>query len=405
MIDSTRRTAEYRYSMVERILDWTRRHPRLFDVFVAVFWGLLSLGNEELWAEDSRLWIGLVGIGLVAGALIWRRTHPLIAFAVPAVSVLVLTLIVDVNFPLPLAFLASSYSVAAHATDRRQGMMLFASTLTVGVVGVLITEFDIIGDAAVTVLLLVLAWIGGDSLRTRRAYQQSVLDRAERAEALRDSLALQAVAEERTRIARELHDVVAHSMSLMVVQAGAGRRVVDSDPAAAQKALESIETVGRNSLGEMRRILGVLRGDEQGTQRLPQPDIAAIDSLADEFRSAGLPVSVEHQGDRRSLPPTVELTAYRIVQESLTNTLKHAGRAEADVTLDYGADELRILIEDNGRLTPPALGLSAASGAQKGLVGMRERIAAFGGDFDAGRRSSGGYRVHASLPLQDQAPA
>ena len=207
--------------------------------------------------------------------------------------------------------------------------------------------------------------------------------------------ARQAVAEERTRIARELHDVVAHSMSVVVVQASAAQRVMASDPDRAREALASIEVTGRDSLGEMRRILGALRGDDDAPLA-PQPGLEQFAQLVRHCEEAGLPVEVELAGSPRELPAGIELATYRIVQEALTNAVKHAGPAHAVVRLDYGDDRLDIEVTDDGR---GAAADTITSGGQ-GLVGMRERVELFGGTFAAGPRTGGGYRVKARLPVE-----
>ena len=390
--------------MFERLFAFIARHPRGFDVVVALFWVLLSVADEEFWTTEGRAWLYIPFSAVTGIALYWRRSFPLHVFAFHSIVVLIMT-VIDVDDPVPATVICATYSLAAHAPERRLSIAAFFAFVTAGLTTVLIIEPSVVPDTLVIALVLGISWVIGDSLRTRRAYRQSLLERAERAEALRDSLAQQAVAEERTRIARDLHDVVAHSMSLMVVQAGAARRVATTDPEASIAALEAIESVGRNSLDEMRRILGVLRGEEDAAAIAPQPDIAAIETLVDEFRTAGLPVTVTQGGTPRPLPASVELTAYRIVQESLTNTLKHAGPASATVVLDFEDDALRIEVEDNGRGHPPDDEAAAVPGpgGQKGHVGMRERVAAFGGFFNARPRLDGGYHVVASLPLADAA--
>jgi signal transduction histidine kinase len=212
--------------------------------------------------------------------------------------------------------------------------------------------------------------------------------------------ARQAVNAERTRIPRELHDVVAHSVSVMVVQAGAARRVLDKDPDRASEAMASIESTGRQSLNELRRLLGMLRqADGAATGRVPQPSIDDVDALLAQTREAGLPVTIEIEGEPRPLAPGVDLSAYRIVQEALTNTIKHAGPAEATVRLCYGADTLELVISDDGR-GADCEEAERTGAAGHGLVGMRERVSLFGGDLQVGNRPGGGFTVRATLPLE-----
>jgi signal transduction histidine kinase len=211
------------------------------------------------------------------------------------------------------------------------------------------------------------------------------------AERERDLAAREAVVEERARIARELHDVIAHNVSMMVVQAGGERRLAGGST---RDVLETIEQIGRSALTEMRRLVGMLRteGDEP---LAPQPGLDDVPRLVTQVREAGLPVELEIEGERRELPLGIELSAYRIVQEALTNALKHAGNAQARVRISYGADSLELEIVDDG--AGPA---AEASGAGHGLVGMRERVALYGGRLDARRRESGGFAVRALLPIR-----
>ena len=207
----------------------------------------------------------------------------------------------------------------------------------------------------------------------------------------------QAVAHERATIARELHDVIAHSVSVMTVQAGAARLLLDDDPPRARESLVAVEETGRQALGEMRRLLGILRGDEHEADLAPQPGIADIDALVEHVRAAGLPVDVVIEGDPKRLPPGIDLAAYRVVQEALTNALKHAGAARAQVAIRYGERALELAVTNNGTVR--------GNGRRgHGLIGMRERVALYGGQFEAGPRPTGGYAVRASLPLETGAP-
>src|SRR5207248_3034774 len=219
-------------------------------------------------------------------------------------------------------------------------------------------------------------------------------ERAELAEREREVAAREAVVEERARIARELHDVVAHNVSMMVVQAGAERRVVDAANGSTREVLQTIEQIGRSALTEMRRLLGMLRSDADDPLA-PQPGLDDLPTLVGQVREAGLPVELQVDGERRELPVGIELSAYRIVQEALTNALKHAGEAHATVRVRYGADSLELEIVDDGA----GARAPVASGGH-GLVGMRERVALYGGRLDAGRRPSGGFAVRVLLPIR-----
>ena len=201
-----------------------------------------------------------------------------------------------------------------------------------------------------------------------------------------------AVADERARIARELHDVIAHSVSVMTVQAGAARLLLDEDPERARGPLLAVEETGRQALAEMRRMLGILRGDDEAATLAPQPGIAEIDALVEQVRAAGLPVDLVVEGAPQTLPPGVDLAAYRVVQEALTNALKHAGAARAEVRVRYGSVTVELAVTNDGH--------AATNGrAGHGLVGMRERVALYGGRLEAGPRAGGGYAVRATLPI------
>ena len=266
-----------------------------------------------------------------------------------------------------------------------------------------------LGYASVSVIILVerfppseawpilvvapISWTIGRAFRDRGRRAADLEARAEQLERAHEA----AVAGERATIARELHDVIAHSVSVMTVQAGAARLLLDEDPSRARASLLAVEETGRQALAEMRRLLGILRGDEHETRLAPQPGISEIASLVEQVRGAGLPVDVVVEGERQALPPGVDLAAYRVVQEALTNALKHAGAARAEVSIRYGEDALQLAVTNDGHVGP-----SGRDG--HGLIGMRERVALYGGEFDATPRREGGFAVRAILPL-DMPPA
>jgi signal transduction histidine kinase len=208
------------------------------------------------------------------------------------------------------------------------------------------------------------------------------------------------VAAERERIARELHDVIAHSVSVMVVQAGAGERVLDGDPEQARAAFYSIRETGSEALEEMRRLLGLLRQKHDALSLAPQPSIARLSLLVDEVRAAGLPTQLAVEGRPKTLAPGIELSAYRIVQEALTNIRKHAGAVSASVRVHYTEHEVVLEVDDNGNGTLETNG----DGSGHGLIGMRERAALYGGTLEAGPRTDGGFRIRATLPLEHPSP-
>ncbi|RJL36248.1 sensor histidine kinase [Bailinhaonella thermotolerans] len=269
--------------------------------------------------------------------------------------------------------------------------------------GAALTE-DSVDPGAILVALLVLfiTWLIGRGVRLRRAYFAELEDRAERLERARDADTRAARVEERSRIARELHDVVAHHVSVMTVQAAAARKVLAANPEAASAALSAIEDMGRTAMAEMRNIVGVLRTEDEsrpGTaERGPQPGMHEVSQLVQQTREAGMRTQLSIEGERRDLPPGIDLAAFRLTQEALTNSLRHAGPdARAWVTVRYGDHELEIHVEDDGR--GAAAGLRGDGRPGHGLVGIRERVALYGGSLRIGPRQGGGFEVRARFPL------
>ncbi len=267
---------------------------------------------------------------------------------------------------------------------------------------------EVLGCIFVTITF-VLAWVLGDSMRTRRAYYEQLEERTARLEREREAQSQIAAAAERARIARELHDVVAHNVSVMVVQADGAAYVLDTAPEQSKKALETISGTGRQALAEMRRLLGVLRTGEgvpdgRGScgEYVPQPGIEQLAELVDQVRAAGLAVDFTVEGTPAPLPSSVELTAYRIVQEALTNTRKHGGpHVGAKVRLRYADDAVTVLVEDDGRGAERELYETGGADRQgHGLIGMRERVGMVGGTLETGARPGGGFRISAVLPLK-----
>ena len=251
------------------------------------------------------------------------------------------------------------------------------------------------------VLLAAVVFFIGRTVYTRRQYITALEERAKAAESNQRALAAQAVTDERQRIARELHDVVAHHVSVIGVLAAAARRTGQRDPEATDSALASIEETSRSAMRELRRLLGVLRTAGEPAELSPQPGLAGVQALVEQVRDAGLPVTLQIEGEPPELDPGISLTIYRIVQEALTNTIKHAGPARATVRLTCAPDLLTVEVTDNGR--GPT---SAPSGVGHGLVGMRERVALYGGELRTGHRPGGGFRVYATIPVeQPDAPS
>jgi signal transduction histidine kinase len=327
--------------------------------------------------------------------LTWRRRAPLTVLVMVAGAVVAQALVTvpPVSFGTFLAVLLAVYTVAAH-TRRREAL----AGAAIGAIAVAVQGVREPGDASAFEAVYGIvyfggAWVLGRALRRRRLTAVELRNRAARLEREREERARVAVAEERGRIARELHDVIAHSMSVIVVQAGAAEQILEHDPVRAREALGSIRRAGNDALEEMRRLLGILRHEDEELTLAPQPSIARLDELLGQARAGGLPVELVVDGQPRQLAPGVELAAYRIVQEALTNSRKHAGAAHARVIIRYAPDALELDVVDNGRPSQPG------EGTGHGLVGMRERAALYGGVLEAGAGPEGGFAVHARLPL------
>jgi signal transduction histidine kinase len=328
-----------------------------------------------------------------------RRRYPLAVLAASVASGLAFAAAGFPPFLLGPAILVPVYTVAAYRDRRVSLAALFAVEVALAAVQLTPAGTGVstwVGDS----LVVAAAWLLGRFVGDRRVYAAQLEARTAELEQARGELARRAVAEERLRIARELHDVVAHSMSVIAVQSGVGAHVADSQPGEARKALAAIEATSRAALEELRRLLGVLRqdGEPQGSLA-PAPGLADLDTLLGQVGEAGLEVKLRVKGTRSRLPLGVDLSAYRIVQEALTNVVKHAGPAQAQVTVCYGDGEVTVEVTDDGRGAAAPAG-DGQAGSGHGLVGMRERVALFGGDLEAGPRPGGGYRVAARLPFE-----
>ena len=379
---------------------WVRRHPRLVDGVLAA--ALLLAGIGPAIARGSILFVP-VTLGL-AVPVVFRRANPIGSYATAVVAGGIQVALGVRPIVTDLAILILLYTLAAYCS-RRVSVWGLAVCLVGSAIGVAVwwsasPAQDVPGRLAAEAVLFagpaLLAWVLGDSMRYRRAYYANLEDRAARLERERDAQARVAAVAERARIARELHDVIAHNVSVMVVQADGASYALATDPGRAKEALAAISATGRQALAEMRRMLGVLRREEEGPSeaRAPQPGIGELGELLDQARMAGLPVSFTVEGTPQPPPGGVALAAYRIVQESLTNTRKHAGPvASASVVLRYSDAALVLAISDDGR------GAAAPDGAGHGLTGMRERVAMYGGSVAAGPRPGGGFEVVATLPL------
>jgi signal transduction histidine kinase len=406
---------------VERIYAWLRRHPALLDGALAL--ALLAIGANVFTsfsfrssgAADQAV---LIALSLVLAVLVvFRRRHPSGTFVI-AITIGLLQLTLGTRptagtslsgafqpVSADIAIIVLLYTLAARR-PRRTSLYGLAACLIGIVIAVIRWPLSHGAESPQHMLLAALvvgvptvsAWVLGNSMAYRRAYYAWLEERARRAEAERDTRARIAVAAERARIAREMHDVIAHHVSVIVVQADGAAYAFDQDPARARQAIGAISRTGRQALAETRRLLGVLRDGEEGADMAPQPGLAQISELLAEARLAGLPVSLTVQGVPRPLDGGRELAAYRIVQEALTNTRKHGGLgADAAVLLQYTDDGLLVRVTDTGHA------YAEGDGTGHGIAGMRERVQLYGGTLRADSLPGGGYKVTATLPASTEA--
>jgi signal transduction histidine kinase len=410
---------------------WLRRHPVLIDGALAV--SLLAIGANVFTGFSFRAsgagdQAGLIAISLVLGTLVvLRRRYLSAAFAIAlAIGLVQLTLGTRPSsggtaagafqpVSADIAIIVLLYTLAAHR-PRRTSLWGLGACLAGIVVAVIRwpTTHGTESPQHMLVVALVLgvptvsAWVLGDSMAYRRAHNAWLEERARRAEAERDTRARIAVAAERARIAREMHDVIAHHVSVIVVQADGAAYAFDGDPARARQAIDVISRTGRQALAETRRLLGVLRDGEETPGLVPQPGLAQVSQLLAEARLAGLPVSLTVEGEPRPLDGGRELAAYRIVQEALTNARKHGGLgADAAVLLRYADAGLLVRVTDTGRAPAggngPGPGNTGPGSTGHGITGMRERVRLYGGTLRAGPRPGGGYEITATLPASAEA--
>ena len=330
-------------------------------------------------------------------ALSWRRVAPLAVLATIVAGSLAQTVVFpDAGSALGFTgYLIAVFSAARHCSPQR-GVLALALALA-GVVAEALSDLGI-SEVIISSVVVVGSWLAGYALRTRQLVIVALEDKASELERHRAAEARTAAEAERARITRELHDIVAHSVGVMVVQAGAAEQVMDREPERARRALGSIQRVGNEAIGELRRLLGVLRTDAAETGLAPQPGIAELEGLVEQARETGLAVELSTEGAPRPLPAGIDLCAFRVVQEALTNAIKHAGRTRCRVRVSYGQDKLEILVADDGS------GDLVNGDSGHGLVGMRERVALYGGQVTAGPLEDGGFGIHARLPIQAAKP-
>jgi signal transduction histidine kinase len=408
---------------VRQVVEYVQRMSRMreragehwFELLIAVLAlaGMLELvvGRDAPGAPAMSLWFAVPAVALLVLPLFARRRFP---FGAPAAYWLVATaltfvdgLLIPFIGSLGVVGLATAFLLGNLRDDRQAGIGL---ALVLGCMVIIVSNIPGTQTASALIFIplrFVVAWVAGYALRERSQQAEAaemraaLADREREAAEMRATLAEQerdaaariAVAEERARIARELHDIVAHAVSVMVLQVGAVRHKLPPALDEDREALERVERAGRTALTDMRRLLGAMRRDGDGVDLAPQPGLENLTSLADEVGRAGLPVRLHVSGRPFQLPRAIDLSAYRIIQEGLTNALKHAGASSADVTVSYAPDEVHVEVRDDGA------GASASDGLGHGLVGIRERVTIYGGEMTAGRANGNGWAVRARLPL------
>ncbi len=416
--DAQQRSIRYvrTVNWMERQLERIRSiNPLIVDgAFALLFFvvGVLSVfgtniedasGAVKQGLDEPTAWVILTALFVCAPVAV-RRRWPLLALTVSSLAILVHILADWPEGALPTAVLFLIYTVGAWCPTRRSvGGLAFVSAVIVALGLSDAPGLDAIGVLAV-IAQFAAVWAIGVAMRSRRvASDARVREADERAEAERQAAA-RVLAEERLRIAQELHDVVAHSMSVIAVQAGVGAHVLDERPEQARAALQAISATSRGTLTELRRLLGVLRDSDGVRSHAPAPGLSDLPHLVDDVRTAGVPAILRVEGEPGIVQPGVELSAYRIVQEALTNVIKHAGKpSRVDVTVRYLPDSVAVEVVDDGRgvAARPRNGDASSDGSGHGLIGMRERVEVWGGELSVGSAPGGGYRVMAQIPYCD----
>lgn len=378
---------------------------RGFDVLIvlAAIGGAFEvvLRQEAVESPRTALWFMVLAVLFVVLPLLGRRRLP---FAAPVAVWLLGATLSFVN-GLLIATTAGVFAagmVAAYLLGNLRDAIQARIGLAIVIGGAAIIVYNdpnrSPGEFIFVPALFTIAWLAGFAMRERVAQAEAAEQRATQAEREREAAARVAVAEERARITRELHDIVAHAVSVMVLQVGAVRHRLPEALAKDKGALTAVEQAGRAALTEMRRLLGAMQDDGRQAELAPQPGLDSLDRLIDEVRRAGLPVSVHVEGVPSPLPPAIDLSAYRIVQEGLTNSLKHSGARHADVTVRYAECGVQLEVRDDG------VGATASDGLGHGLAGIRERVKIYGGEMNAGSAREGGFVLSASLPLEGYQP-
>ncbi|WP_432509490.1 sensor histidine kinase [Kineococcus auxinigenes] len=382
-------------NVFDRLVAWPRVHVLLLDVLGALALTFVCVATATATGGGAVLVSALMCLPLAL-----RRVRPELSGGLVAAGGLLQPVLAADPQVANVAVLIALYSLAAYAAPwaSRGGLLLGLFGALVAPARYVLPSVDLLNAVAAALFIAVLVvatWLLGRLRRASRRNEQALLERARLLENERENESRLAATAERQRIAREMHDVVAHSLSVIIAQADGGRYAAAANPAAAQEVLGTISATGRQALADMRNLLGVLR-QGPGDERAPQPDAARVADLVEQVRASGLDVALEVTGEPREVPPAIGLAAYRIVQESLTNVLKHAGpAARARVEVRWDPDALRLGVDDDGR---GASALVEPSSGGQGLVGMAERARLHGGAVVSGPRPGGGFSVRATLP-------
>jgi signal transduction histidine kinase len=383
---------------VGRLRDLARTYWLDVLVVVAAVEGVLEVALRRVPAQDPPLTVGFgaPAVALVVLPLLGRRRFP---FAAPASVWLLAAAVSFVDgrvVPFAASVLVAGFAAAfllGNLPDARQARVGLAIVLGSAALIVYNDPAPAPGELVFTPLLFVIGWLAGFAVRERAERADAAEERAAIAERQREAVARLAVAEERTRIARELHDIVAHAVGVMVLQVGAVRHRLGAEHPEETEALKRVEQAGRDALAEMRRLLGAMRREGEDVALAPQPGLGRLDALAEQVGAAGLPVRVHIEGEPYPLPHALDVSAYRIVQEGLTNALKHARASRADVTVRYEPGDVRLQVRDDGR------GATGDDGPGHGLVGVRERVNIYGGEITTETAGDGGFVLTARLPV------
>ena len=383
---------------MQRLWPLARRY--WFDAVILAVLGIGAtgavLGREHVNGPEGPLWFDELAMLAIVLPLLARRRFPFGAPAAVGVAAASTSFVDRTVVPFDgVTFVVGCAALFLIGSLRDRTQAFVGLAVAEGVLAIVVHNAPTggLGNFIVGSIIFTIVWAIAFGVGRKSVEADEAKERAVRAEREREERALAAVAEERARIARELHDVVGHSVSVMTVQASGVRRLLRPDQDREREALLIVERTGREALAEMRRMVGVLRRPEEGPALAPQPSLDHLNRLVDQAREAGLPVELRVEGMAIQLPAGVDLTAYRLVQEGLTNALKHAQATQAEVLVTYGDSHLEVTVRDDGR------GVGNGDGGGHGLVGMRERVSVYGGELDAGPQPGGGYRLRARLPL------